>query len=63
MEHNNTMQKLTLNYTRLQEHIHLLIHVHDQVYIVYIRTRIYIEDMHTKKVNECAVTSERIVFS
>ena len=28
-----------------------------------IRTRIYIEDMRTKKVNECAVTSERIVFS
>ena len=25
-------------------------------------TRIYIEDMLTKKVNECAVTSERIVF-
>ena len=28
-----------------------------------VRTRIYIEDMRTKKVNECAVTSERIVFS
>ena len=27
-----------------------------------LRTRIYIEDMRTKKVNECAVTSERIVF-
>ena len=27
------------------------------------RTYIYIEDMRTKKVNECAVTSERIVFS
>ena len=52
------MQKLTLNYTRLQEHTHLLIHVHEQVY-----TRIYIEYMRTKKVNECAVTSERIVFS
>ena len=26
-------------------------------------TRIYIEDMRTKEVNECAVTSERIVFS
>ena len=24
---------------------------------------IYIEDMRTKKVNECAVTTERIVFS
>ena len=57
------MQKLTLNYTRLQEHTHLLIHVHEHVYVVYIRTRIYIEDMRTKKVNECAVTSERIVFS
>ena len=31
--------------------------------ISYVRTHIYIEDMHTKKVNECAVTSERIVFS
>ena len=28
-----------------------------------VNTRIYIEDMRTKKVNECAVTSERIVFS
>ena len=28
-----------------------------------IRKRIYIEDMRTKKVNECGVTSERIVFS
>ena len=26
-------------------------------------TRIYIEDMRTKKVIECAVTSERIGFS
>ena len=59
-EHNNAMQKLTLNYKHLQEHTHLLIHVHEHVYIR-IRTRIYIEDMHTKK--ECAVTSERIVFS
>ena len=57
------MQKLTLNYTRLQGHTHLLFHVHENVYVVYIRTRIYIEDMRTKKVNECAVTSERIVFS
>ena len=64
-EHNNTMQKLTfnLNYMCLQEHTHLLIHVHEHVYIRCIRTRIYIEDMRTKKVNECAVTSERIVFS
>ena len=61
-EHNNTMQKLTLNYTHLQEHTHLLIHVHEHVYIRCIRTRIYIEDMRTKKVNECAVTSGRIVF-
>ena len=28
-----------------------------------VSTRIYIEDMRTKKANECAVTSERIVFS
>ena len=28
-----------------------------------VSTRIYIEDMRTMKVNECAVTSERIVFS
>ena len=28
-----------------------------------VRTRLYIEDMRTKKVNECAVTSERIIFS
>ena len=27
-----------------------------------VRTRIYIEDMRNKKVNEYAVTSERIVF-
>ena len=27
-----------------------------------VRTHIYIEDMRTKKVNECAVTSERIVL-
>ena len=57
------MQKLTLNYTRLQEHTHLLIHVHGHVCFVYILTRIYTEDMRTKEVNECAVTSERIVFS
>ena len=35
-EHNNTMQKLTLNYTRLQEHTHLLIHVHEHAYVVYV---------------------------
>ena len=57
------MQKLTLNYTHLHEHTHLLNHFHEQVYVVYVYTRIYIEDMRTKKVNECAVTSERIVFS
>ena len=32
-EHNNTMQKLTLNYMRLQEHTHLN-HVHENVYVV-----------------------------
>ena len=57
------MQKLTLNYTRLQEHTHLLIHVHEHLYVVYVHLFIIIEDMRTKKVNECAVTSERIVFS
>ena len=50
------MQNLILNYTRLHEHTHLVVYVH-------VYTRIYIEDMRTKKVNECAVTSERIVFS
>ena len=29
------MQKLILNYMRLQEHTHLLIHVHEHVYVVY----------------------------
>ena len=53
------MQKLILNYTRLHEHTHL-IHVHGTSCVL---THIYIEDMRTKKVNECAVTSERIVFS
>ena len=53
------MQKLTLNYTRLQEHTHL-IHVHEHVYVVYVHVFIIIENMRTKKVNECAVTSERI---
>ena len=33
------------------------------VRVVYVSTRIYIEDLRTKKVNECAVTSEQIVFS
>ena len=138
-EHNNTMQKLILNYTHLHEHTHF-IHVHEHLHyipyrayfsrdanfanlgtiremlatprgqarliprpwawpgaemysrkidarkrfylsfakftslekyavylpiryiVVYARTRIYIEDMRTKKVIECAVTSERIVF-
>ena len=46
------MQKIILNYTRLHEHTHL-IHVQEH----------YIEDMYTKKVNECAVTSERSIFS
>ena len=53
------MQKLILNYTRLLEHTHL-IHVMSASCV---STRVYIEDMRTKKVNECAVTSERIVFS
>ena len=29
---------------------------------MYIITHIYIEDMHTKKVSECSVTSERSVL-
>ena len=41
----------------LHEHTHL-IHVHLVMYII---THIYIEDMRTKKVSECAVTSERSV--
>ena len=32
------------------------------VLFMYIITHIYIEDMHTKKVSECAVTSERSVL-
>ena len=52
------MQKLILNFTRLHEHTHL-IHVQEH----YVCTHIYIEDMRTKKVNECAVTSERSIFS
>ena len=58
-EHNNTMQKLILNCLRLHEHTHL-IHVHERYN--YVHTYIYIGDLHTKKVNECAVTSERSVF-
>ena len=50
-KHNNTLQKLIFNYTCLHEHTHLKLII------------IYIEDMHTKKVNKCAVTSERSVFS
>ena len=56
-EYNNMMQKLILNYTRLLEHTHL------SMSASCVSTRIYIEDMRTKKVNECAVTSERTVFS
>ena len=60
-EHNNTMQKFILNYTRLRLHEHThLIHVHE--HYSYVHTYIYIGDMHTKKVNEWAVTSERSVF-
>ena len=61
-EHNNAMQKLILNYTRLNEHTHL-IHGHEHYNYSCVSTRIHIEDMRTKKVIECAVTSERIVFS
>ena len=39
----------------LHEHTHL-ISVHE--HYSYVRTHIYIEDMRTKKVNKCAVTSE-----
>ena len=56
------MQKLILNYTRLHEHPPF-IHVHEHYIVVCVRTRIYIEDMRTKKVIECAVNFERIVFS
>ena len=52
-EHNNTMQKLILNYMRLHEH----------TTPTYVRTHIYIEDMRTKKVNERAVTPELSIFS
>ena len=55
------MQKLLLNYTRLHEHTHL-IHVHERYNYSCVLTRIYIDDMRMKEVNECAVTSERIVF-
>ena len=48
-EHNNTMQKLILNYTRLHEHTH------------YVSTHIYMRIWH-EEVDECAVTSERRVF-
>ena len=50
-------QKLILNYTRLHEHTHLKFM---SMSASCVRTRIYIEDIRTKKVNECAVTSERI---
>ena len=61
MEHNNTMQKLILNYMHLHEHTHI-IHVHE-LSGCYVHTHIYIEDMRRKKVNECALTSERSIFS
>ena len=55
------MQKLILNYTRLHEHT--LFNSYISMNASCVRMRIYIEDMRTKKVSECAVTSERIVFS
>ena len=51
------MQTLILNYMRLHEHTHV-IHVHERYLCKYTY-----EHMRTKTVNECAVTSERIVFS
>ena len=42
----------------LHEYTHL-IHVHE--HYSYVRMHIYIEDMRTKKVDECTVTSERSV--
>ena len=56
------MQKLILNYMHLHEHTHL-IHGREHYNNSCVRTRIYIEDMRTKKVNEFAETSEQIVFS
>ena len=58
----NTMQKLILNYTRLHEHTHLIHSCPFNSNYSCVRTYIYIEDMRTKVI-ECAVTSERIVFS
>ena len=58
---NNYDAKLILNYTRLHEHTHL--NSCPRALVVHVYTSIYIEDMRTKKVNECAVTFERIVFS
>ena len=60
-EHNNTMEKFILNYIYASARTHHLVPVHE--HYSYVRTHIYIEDMCTKKVNECAVTSERSVFS
>ena len=58
------MQKLILKYTCLHEHTHLIHGLeHYNNHYSCVRTRIYIEDMRKKKVNEYAVTSERIVFS
>ena len=61
-EHNNTMQKLILNYTRLHEHTHLIHSCPFNSNYSCVRIYIYIEDMRTKKWIECAVTSERSVF-
>ena len=36
---------------------------HMSTIVMYVHAHIYIEDMRTKKVNECAVASERSVFS
>ena len=44
-------------YASARTHVTHLIHVHLVMYL----THIYIENMHTKKVSECAVTSERSV--
>ena len=47
------------HYNRFARTHPLLIHVHLVMYII---THIYIEDMCTKKVSECAVTFERSVL-
>ena len=58
-EHNNTMQINIKLYASARTHP---LNSCPCAHIRCLRTRIYIEDMRTKKVNECAVTSERIVF-